>query len=205
MSEIDGDDDDDARSEHHDAPILSYAFTGTGPLSSDLDRFVFRAPLFVTSLLFNSLVACFFAGAAITIGVTLARSPGPAQWQQAFIVLLVLFGACVTFGWQHWNRAAHLIRFGGLPITMTFFEGQLILIDPPQWGVKAESVLLYDVTRLDACLSGWSLLGPTIYRVKIFSREGVPLELRVRSSEAAAMDDALALIRARLPSRPRPG
>ena len=185
-------------------PILPYA-TGTGSLSSESDRFVFRAPPFVVPLVFNSLVACFFASAAIKIAMDLAWAPGPIRWDGALFILLLLFGPCAAFGWQHWNRAARILRFAGLPITINIADGQLILIDPPQWGLKVESVLLYDLERIESGLGGWSLLGPTRCRVKLYRRDDVPLEMHVHTSDAAGAQDAVAAITARLPSRPRHG
>jgi hypothetical protein len=177
-------------------PILSYAEGATGPLSSDGDEFVFRPPPFAISLLFNTLVGCFFGGAAVSF---VAKVGG--NWTGAPIFLIVVCGACALFLFQHWYRAFRLLRFGGLPIKVAIANGLLVLIDPPQWGLHQESLLLYDVTGCDTGPGVWSLLGPTVCRLKIYRRDGAPLELRAATSESEAVDRAAAAIKSRLPSR----
>jgi hypothetical protein len=183
-----------------DPPILSYASAATGPLSSGTDTFAFRPPPFVLSLIFNSLVACFFVGAAISVAARQSRL-SQVRWDgRALLTLGILFGACALFGWQHWRRARHVIRFGGLPVKITIPDDQIILVDPPQWGLKVEAVRLCDVTRCEGGMIGWSLVGPTVYRIDVFLRDRETIELRVSPKEAAAAERAMAAIRARLPS-----
>jgi hypothetical protein len=74
------------------------------------------------------------------------------------------------------------------------------MANPRQWGLTLHAVPLEQIRQCYAEFGGWSLVVRTIYRINVDVRGRGTLELPVTSTDAAAVDRAVAAIRTRLPS-----
>ena len=141
-----------------------------------------------------------FTSGALGLAVMAARELW-RQWSWTALFLFSLFiTVCVLVATSNWRQLRNGMRFGTLPVKLWISDAHLLMSNPARWGLKMVAVPLERIRRCYVEFGGWSLTARTIYRINVDVRGRGTIELAVASTDAKAVDDAVAAICARLPS-----
>ena len=163
-------------------------------------NFTFAPPAIVGDLIIEGIVVVLFTGGAITLAAFGAQQLWH-RWSWSTLLLFALFiTACVLVATSNWRHLRNGMRFGRLPVKLSVADDHLLLSNPARWGLKTIAVPLERIRRCYVEFGGWSLTARTIYRVNVDVRGRGTIELAVASTDAKAVDEAVAAICARLPS-----
>ena len=184
-----------------DRPILEYRSPGAimPPPGGDC-TFTFAPPAIFGDLIVQGAVVVLSAGGAMTLAAIGAQQLWQGwSWTTLFLFSLFII-ACVLVASSNWKQLRNGMRFGGLPVKLSIADGQLLLSNPARWGLKTLAVPLEQIRRCYVEFGGWSVTARTIYRVNVDVRGRGTIELAVASTDAKAVDEAVAAVCARLPS-----
>jgi hypothetical protein len=187
-----------------DRPILEYQSSAAstraaGALAGDR-TFTFAPPPVIADLVVQGIVVVVFTGVAIGLSVMAVQSLRQAWSWQTLLLCVLGITVCMMIASSNWRHLRNGMRFGGLPVKLTIANDHLIMANPRQWGLKLLPVPLKEIRRCYAEFAGWSPIVRTIYRVSVETRRHGTIELSVVSTDAAAVDEAVAAINSRLPS-----
>ena len=187
-----------------DRPILEYqsSAAATRPAGTPAgDRtFTFAPPPVIADLVVQGIVVVVFTGVAIGLSVMAVQALRQAWSWQTMLLCVLGITVCMMIASSNWRHLRNGMRFGGLPVKLTIANDHLIMTNPRQWGLKLVPVPLTEIRRCYAVFAGWSPMVRTIYRVSVETRRHGTIELSVESTDAAAVDEAVAGINSRLPS-----
>jgi hypothetical protein len=168
------------------APILEYASPAfAGIEDGAVFSISFDPPPVLIGMMIQLLTGAIgIAGIGLTIFLGLLMiSPGFSQ--SGLILPAYGFIALAVFCWGRAQNLRRLMGFGTLPVKITLANGNLILMDPPQWGLAVQCHPAADVQAVQAEFAGWSLALARLYRIyfTIQDRDTVELRVLVRNLE----------------------